>query len=122
MAFQDFIREKKAEKMRIREEKREARRKKEEERKRNREDERVRRQKEQKAATSSGSATVQQVIAGNSPSRSKPFFLALPLPGCCFAKTFSALDTARVQFCPKNSCICGRCQTRKNIAYLTCRT
>ena len=61
MAFQDFIREKKAEKMRIREEKREARRKKEEERKRNREDERVRRQKEQKAATSSGSATVQQV-------------------------------------------------------------
>jgi len=65
----DFIREKKAEKMRIREEKREARRKKEEERKRNREDERVRRQKEQKAATSSGSATVQQELSASKPRR-----------------------------------------------------
>ena len=55
----DFIREKKAEKMRIREEKREARRRKEEERKRNREEERAKRQKQQRAAASSGSATDQ---------------------------------------------------------------
>ena len=47
----DFIREKKAEKMRIREEKREVRRRKEEDRKRNREEERARRQKQQKTTT-----------------------------------------------------------------------
>ena len=55
----DFIREKKAEKMRIREEKKEARRKKEEERKRNREEERARRQKQQRTVASSGSAAEQ---------------------------------------------------------------
>ena len=61
----DFIREKKAEKMRIREEKREARRRKEEERKRNREEERARRQKQQRTAASSGSATEQVIIVRN---------------------------------------------------------